>query len=110
MVNFLKKYDITIDYTEEIDNMFAKYFILDYRRGGRLCAAASEFHKKFHEFIKYDAETGEFYVFTKKWEIDHDLTCVSKYLIHNFQCFLSNDFTTASQLYKKYLWIRSKIY
>ena len=41
-------------------------------------------------------------MFTKKWEIDHDFTCVSKYLIHNFQCFQSIDFNTASQLYKKY--------
>ena len=91
MVNFLNKYDITIDYSEEIDSMFTKNFFFDYRCGGRLCDVAREFRKRFHEYIKYDAETGEFYVFTKKWDIDHDLACVSKYLIHNFQSFLNKD-------------------
>ena len=42
MVNFLKKYDITIAYTEEIDLISSKLFYIDYRCGSRVCDLARE--------------------------------------------------------------------
>ena len=44
----------------------------------------------------------ESFLCLQKWEMGHDLTCVSKYLIHNFWSVLSTDYHTAGEFNKKY--------
>ena len=50
---------------------------------------------------KYDSETGEFYVFINKWEIDHDFTCILKYMIHIFTNMICADINVLTGLLEK---------
>ena len=56
------------------------------------------FHGEFQERIKYDSETGEFYVFSKKWEIDHDFTCISSFMMREFVNFFNEDLSTLEEI------------
>ena len=81
---------------EKITDLFKlRYFFNDARYLVLL------FKEQYHDKVKYDSETGEFYVFSKKWEIDHDFTCVSSFIMNGFYYHMCEDYHIIAEIYKK---------